>query len=110
MLSAELRAAASKLQKEQQQWTEKEKQRLEKERILKERARQRESKREEEARQRRLAELAAAEAVRARRLQLSLVVPAPLRGPLHDLMHCAWRFCRRKSGVLQTWSTTVGSP
>lgn len=64
MLSGELKAAASKLQKEQAQRTEKERQRLEKERILAERQRQRQQQREEEARAKRLEAAAAAAAVR----------------------------------------------
>uniref|UniRef100_A0A383WIE9 UBX domain-containing protein n=1 Tax=Tetradesmus obliquus TaxID=3088 RepID=A0A383WIE9_TETOB len=62
MLSGELKAAASKLQKEQAQRTEKERQRLEKERILAERQRQRQQQREEEARAKRLEVAAAAAA------------------------------------------------
>jgi hypothetical protein len=64
MLSGELKAAASKLQKEQAQRAEKERQRLEKERILAERQRQRQQQREEEARAKRLEAAAAAAAVR----------------------------------------------
>jgi phosphate starvation-inducible protein PhoH len=63
MLSGELKAAASKLQKEQAQRAEKERQRLEKERILAERQRQRQQQREEEARAKRLEAAAAAAAV-----------------------------------------------
>eukprot|EP00879_Flechtneria_rotunda_P005717 GHRR01006018.1.p1 GENE.GHRR01006018.1~~GHRR01006018.1.p1 ORF type:complete len:369 (+),score=168.11 GHRR01006018.1:324-1430(+) len=59
MLTGELKAAANKLQKEQAERAERERQRLAKEKLIAERQRQRHTQREEEARARRLAAIAA---------------------------------------------------
>lgn len=65
MFNGELKAAANKLQREQQQRAERDRQRLAKEKALAERQRQRQAAREEEGRQRRLQAAAAAAAVSA---------------------------------------------
>jgi hypothetical protein len=63
MFSGELKAAANKLQREQAERAERERQRIAKERLLAERQRQRQAQRQEDARERRLQAAAAAAAV-----------------------------------------------
>eukprot|EP00878_Enallax_costatus_P007163 GHUV01007507.1.p1 GENE.GHUV01007507.1~~GHUV01007507.1.p1 ORF type:complete len:464 (+),score=177.18 GHUV01007507.1:312-1703(+) len=69
MFSGELKAAAAKLEKEQAERAERERQRIAKEKLLAERQKQRQLQREEEARERRLQAAAAAAAEEERHQQ-----------------------------------------